>query len=140
MSVGDPRLQALVITCQNLLTAASEDPVLAERALRRLNADPKLAGLVEMPPGLKRTGRREPAKLDPFKILADNSEPDLMTRLAGLSLEELRDIVAQFGMDPRRLVMKWKDAQRVREHIVATTAQRSRKGDAFRASPDQALR
>jgi hypothetical protein len=130
---ADPRLQSLAVTCQNLLTAASKDPVLAERALRRLNADPKLAGLVEMPPGMKRTGRRAPAKLDPFKILADGSEPGLMARLADLSLEELRNIIAQFGMDPRRLVMKWKDAQRVREHIVATTAQRSRKGDAFRA-------
>lgn len=131
MSV-DFRVQALTVTCQNLLAAASHDPVLAERALRRLHADPKLADLVEMPPGLKRTGRRAPATLDPFKILADSGEHILATRLAGLDLEELRDIVAQFGMDPRRLVMKWKDAQRVREHIVATTAQRSRKGDAFR--------
>ena len=56
-----------------------------------------------------------------------------MAQLAELNLEELRDIVAQFGMDPRRLVMKWKDARRVREHIEATTAQRSRKADAFRA-------
>ena len=133
MNEIDSRLKALAITCQNLQTAASKDPGLAERALRRLNADPKLAGLVEMPPGMKRTGRRAPAKLDPFKILADGSEPELLARLADLSLEELRDIVAQFGMDPRRLVMKWRDAQRVREHIVVTTAQRSRKGDAFRA-------
>lgn len=133
MNDADLRLEALAVTCQNILTAASKDPILAERALRRLNADPKLAGLVEMPPGMKRTGRRAPARLDPFKVLADSSEPHLMARLADLSLEELRDIVAQFGMDPRRLVMKWRDAQRVREHIVATTAQRSRKGDAFRA-------
>jgi hypothetical protein len=133
VSGGDPRLGALAVTCQNILTAASKDPVLAERALRRLNADPQLARLVEMPPGMKRTGRRAPARLDPFKVLADGSESDLMGRLADLSLEELRDVVAQFGMDPRRLVMKWRDAQRVREHIVATTAQRSRKGDAFRA-------
>jgi hypothetical protein len=82
---------------------------------------------------MKRTGRRAPAKLDPFKVLAESSEQDLMVRLADLGLEELRDIIAHFGMDPRRLVMKWKDADRVREHIVATTAQRSRKGDAFRA-------
>jgi len=88
---------------------------------------------VEMPPGMKRTGRRTPAQLDPFKVLADGSEQDLKARLADLGLEDLRDIVAQFAMDPRRLVMKWKDAERVREHIVATTAQRSRKGDAFRA-------
>lgn len=133
MNDADLRLEALAVTCQNILTAASKDPVLAERALRRLNADPKLADLVKMPPGMKRTGRRAPAKLDPFKVLADSSEQDLIARLADLSLEELRDIIAQFGMDPRRLVMKWRDARRVREHIVATTAQRSRKGDAFRA-------
>jgi hypothetical protein len=36
-------------------------------------------------------------------------------------------------MDPRRLVMRWKDVERVQAHIVATTVQRSRKGDAFRA-------
>jgi hypothetical protein len=82
---------------------------------------------------MKRTGRRAPAKLDPFKILADGGEQVLIEQLADLSLEELRDIVAQFGMDPRRLVTKWKDVQRVRDHIVATTIQRSRKGDAFRA-------
>lgn len=129
----DSRVQALTVTCQNLLAAASHDPVLAERALRRLHADPKLADLVEMPPGLKRTGRRAPAKLDPLKILAESGEDGLTIRLAGLDLEELRDIVAQFGMDPRRLVMRWKDVERVQAHIVATTVQRSRKGDAFRA-------
>jgi hypothetical protein len=133
MSDADFRLHALAITYQNIRNAALQDPVLAERALRRLNADPKLAGLVEMPPGLKRTGRRTPARLDPFAVLAESSESQLMACLADLSLEELRDVVAQFGMDPRRLVMKWRDPQRVREHIVATTAQRSRKGDAFRA-------
>lgn len=132
MNAGDPRLNALSVTCRNLLAAASEDPVLAERALRRLHADPRLASLVQMAPGLKRTGRRAPAKLDPFKILANSGEHALMAQLADLDVEELRDIVAQFGMDPRRLVMKWKDVQRVREHVVATTAQRARKGDAFR--------
>ena len=131
MSV-DSRVRALNVTCQNILAAASDDPVLAERALRRLRADPKLAGLVVMPPGLKRTGRREPAKLDPFKVLAEGGEHALTVRLAELDPEELRDIVAQYGMDPRRLVMKWKDSERLREHIVFTTVQRSRKGDAFR--------
>jgi hypothetical protein len=130
---ADFRIKALRVTCQNLLAAASKDPVLAERALRRLHADPKLADLVQMPIGLKRTGRRAPAKLDPFKILVEGGEHALMVKLTNLDPEELRDVVAQFGMDPRRLVMKWKDAQRVREHIVATTIQRSRKGDAFRA-------
>jgi hypothetical protein len=132
VSEEDPRLKALAVTCQSILSAAAQDPAVAERALRRLSADPVLAVLVEMPPGLKRTGRRAPASLDPFKVLADSDEEALALQLAELDLEHLRDIVAQFGMDPRRLAMKWKEPQRVREHIVETTVHRSRKGDAFR--------
>jgi hypothetical protein len=110
-----------------------DDPVLAERALRRWRADPRLAPLVEMPPGLRRTGRRAPAKVDPFKALADGGEELLLQQLGLLDLEELRDLVAEYGMDPRRLAMKWKDADRVRRHVAETTAQRARKGDAFRS-------
>lgn len=131
----DPRLIALRGTTEKLLGAARDDPALAERALRRLRADPKLAPLVQMPPGLKRTGRRPPAKLDPFKAAGEAGFDGLRVQLEELDLEELRNIVAQFDMDPRRLVMRWKDADRVREHIESTTAQRSRKGDAFR-TPD----
>jgi hypothetical protein len=61
------------------------------------------------------------ARLDPFKILANSGEEMLVPQLAELGLEHLRGIVAQFGMDPRRLVMKWKESPRVQEHIVATT-------------------
>ena len=129
----DLRLAALERTCGRLIAAANEDPELAERALRRLRADPKLADLVEIPPGLKRTGRRAAARLDPFKVLTESDEAGLNLQLSQLDLESLRDIVAQFGMDPRRLVMKWKSPERVREHVTATTVQRARKGDAFRA-------
>jgi hypothetical protein len=59
--------------------------------------------------------------------------PLLAGRLAALDLEQLRDVVAFYGMDPRRLVMKWKTTERVVAHIVETVQTRSRKGDAFRA-------
>ena len=132
----DPRISALRSTFEGLLSAAGDDPKLAERALRRLRADPKLTNLVHLPPGLKRTGRRDPAKLDPFKVAAEQGATGLELSLQELDLQQLRDIVAQFGMDPRRLVMRWKDSDRVREHIVTTTAQRARKGDAFRKEQD----
>ena len=56
-----------------------------------------------------------------------------LDRLAALNLEQLRDVVAEYGMDPNKLVMKWKDRERVVDHIVTTSASRARKGDAFRA-------
>jgi hypothetical protein len=52
---------------------------------------------------------------------------------ASLDLEQLRDVVAEYRMDPNKLVMKWKDRERVIEHIATTAASRGRKGDAFRA-------
>lgn len=77
------------------------------------------------------------AGLDPFKILADSGEEKPVSQLAELDLEHLRDIVAQFGMDPRRPAMKWKEPRRVREHIVATTPGSASFGSA--RAPDEGL-
>lgn len=79
----------------------------------------------------RKGGRRTPAVLDPVE-LAHQGEHVLRTALSTLGLERLRDIVAQYGMDPGKLVMKWKDAERVRTRIVELALARATKGDAFR--------
>lgn len=80
----------------------------------------------------RKGGRRTSAILDPVEI-ARRSESELRERLLMLDIEQLRDIVAQYGMDPGKLVMKWKDANRVAERILELAMARSRKGDAFRS-------
>jgi hypothetical protein len=50
--------------------------------------------------------------------------------MSAISLEQLRDIVAQYGMDPGKLVMKWKDSKRVMDRIVELALVRATKGDA----------
>jgi hypothetical protein len=55
--------------------------------------------------------RRTPAVLDPIDA-ARQGEEALRQRLAALSLEQLKDVVADYGMDPGKLVMKWKTPQR----------------------------
>jgi hypothetical protein len=79
-----------------------------------------------------RPHRRKSGALDPFRVLSDEGAEKLREHLSDLSLDQLRDIVAEHRMDRSNLVMKWKSQDRVVEHIVATVAQRSRKGDAFR--------
>ena len=79
----------------------------------------------------RKGGRRTPAVFDPVE-LAKKGEDALRTELATLNLEQLRDIVAQYGMDPGKLVMKWKDTQRVIDRIVELALARATKGDAFR--------
>lgn len=78
-----------------------------------------------------RPHRRTPAVLDPVEIAKTGREA-LHGRLAGLDIEQLKDVVAQYGMDPSKLVMKWKDKDRIIDHIIETSLGRASKGDAFR--------
>ncbi len=75
--------------------------------------------------------RRKPALLNPIEVVQEG-ESSLRARLSPLTLDDLRDIVAEYGMDPGKLVMKWKTPERVIDRIVEVSLARSRKGDAFR--------
>lgn len=79
----------------------------------------------------RKGGRRAPAVLDPVEI-GKQGEDELRLSLNALDLEKLLDIVAEYGMDPGKLVMKWKDRERVIDRIVEVALARATKGDAFR--------
>jgi hypothetical protein len=80
----------------------------------------------------KRRGRRRtPAVLDPVALYSEG-EGMLREKLGALNIEQLKDIVAECGMDPGKLVMKWKTEQRVINHIVEVAGTRAKKGEAFR--------
>ncbi|WP_320196559.1 hypothetical protein RMR10_025180 (plasmid) [Agrobacterium rosae] len=85
----------------------------------------------ETTPDKRKGGRRAPAVLDPVELAAQGEEI-LRARLAELETERLLDIVAQFGMDPGKLVMKWKDNDRIIDRVVEVALGRATKGDAFR--------
>jgi hypothetical protein len=118
--------------CEQLVQRAEADPNTASafaEGLARLLDDAaapkrKLA---------RRTGRRDAPVLDPFEVFREDPAA-LRDRLSELDLEQLRDVVAFYGMDPRRLVMKWKTSDRVIAHIIETVRARSRKGDVFRVA------
>ncbi|HEX8754028.1 MAG TPA: hypothetical protein VF731_11500 [Solirubrobacterales bacterium] len=101
--------------------AETSDPDLAERVVKRLSSSPA-----------RRTGRRNRAKLDPFEAFKEGGENVLRDRLRNLNLEQLKDVVAQYGMDPNRLAMKWKSSERLADHIVGFVKARSQKGSAFK--------
>lgn len=79
----------------------------------------------------KRGGRRTPAVLDPVALYSEESK-ELREKLGLLDIEQLRDIVAEYGMDPGKLAMKWKNEERVIDYIVEVASTRAKKGDAFR--------
>ncbi len=119
---------------------AERNPEFAER-LRKILRDQTTETLPRSTPrpgghvsseDRKRGNRRTPAVLDPV-ALAVQGEEVVRAKLAPLDIEQLRDIVADYGMDPAKLVMKWKTPERVIDKIVEISLTRARKGDAFRS-------
>ncbi len=80
----------------------------------------------------KRGNRRAASLVDPLNAI-QSGQQYLRSQLEVLDLEQLRDVLADYRMDPSKLAMKWKDRERVIDHIVATAVERGQKGDAFRA-------
>jgi hypothetical protein len=80
----------------------------------------------------RKTRRRNKGAFDPMDILRDEGENGLRGRLASLDIEQLKDIVAENGMDQRKLAMKWKTADRLIDLIVTTAQSRVVRGDVFR--------
>lgn len=87
----------------------------------------KEAGL----PASRPSNRRPPAVLDPVEVAREGEEV-LRKRLSQLTIDQLRDIVAEFGMDTGKLVLKWKVPERIVDRIVEIAVARSKKGNAFR--------
>jgi hypothetical protein len=100
-----------------------EDPLLAQRVLKALQK------AADAP---KSTNRRSAAVLDPGALYREDPAA-LRQALKALTLDQMKDIISQYAMDPRRLALKWKNPERLVDLIVSVTEQRVSKGDAFRS-------
>lgn len=81
--------------------------------------------------GKRRANRRDKAVLDPIH-LAERGEAGLKVELSRLTEKQLKDIIAEYGMDQSKLAMKWKDKNRLIDLITETSVRRAKKGDVFR--------
>ncbi len=119
-----------------LIEEASRNPEFAARIQQALDlgseAERNLPFRVndDRPQGLRKANKRAPAALDPVAVY--RKAPDLLKpQLDSLDLDQLRDIVSQYRMDPGGLVRKWKTKERVIDLIIRVAAQRATKGEAF---------
>ena len=124
-------VQRITGTLKRVLEAvtaeAGRNPAFASSLEKALEVTPELER--NLP---KRPHRRSPGVIDPFSVFADAGEEGVRRSLSQLSIEQLKDVVAEHGMDRSKLAMKWKTSDRFVDLILETVATRSRKGDAFR--------
>ena len=111
---------------KTILEEARKSPEFAERLALALDVDKA--------PHPSRRHRRTPPVLDPLQLYSDG-EDCLREGLTGLSIEQLKDIVAEYGMDTQKLAMRWKKRERLEGLILDTVQARLAKGAAFRDHP-----
>jgi hypothetical protein len=70
--------------------------------------------------------------LDPFEIYREDPSAR-RPALERPGIEQIRDVVARYAMDARRLALKWKSPERLIELTVAVVEQRTRNGDTVRS-------
>lgn len=116
-------------TIEDVVEELENNPQLAERLRDVL----KPATQRKATTGKKSSRRRSPGAFDPFAAYSEGGENGLRSRLSELDVEQLKDMVAEHGMDQSKLAMKWRTDKRLIDLIVKTVGTRSRKGDAFRS-------
>jgi hypothetical protein len=104
---------------------------------RKFDSDPALARRVvvalEKASAVPRGSRRRAAaSMDPFEVYRRDPTA-LRPALEQLDIEQLKDVVAQYAMDTRRLALKWKTPERLIDLIEQVVDQRMRKGEMFRS-------
>ncbi|MFH9710439.1 hypothetical protein ACH4MW_20115 [Streptomyces luteogriseus] len=137
LGASDPELAG---TLARVLGVVASEAARTSRLAKELNkalASPESPSVSRPSERPRRPSRRTPGVIDPFAVFAESGESGLRLQLKELSLEQLRDIVSEHGMDHDRLAMKWKDPQRVIDRIVERVGSRVTKGSAFRGRPTQ---
>ncbi|MFH5209121.1 hypothetical protein [Antrihabitans spumae] len=118
----------------DLITVVANEADRNSRFARQLSAallGDRKETVTTRPHNAKRA-RRNPGPWDPNTVYADVGEGGLRSRLETLDLEQLRNIVAEHGMDTDRLAMKWRNPERVIDRILERVVNRATKGDGFR--------
>lgn len=82
----------------------------------------------------RHTKKRNAALFNPETILEQYGEEKLVDSLNQLEVDQLKDIVSEFGMDPGKRVMRFRKKEKFVDHIVGVANNRLQKGTAFRRS------
>lgn len=133
LELARSRDEGLAATLTRLFTAVASEAAKGPRfanALAKALHEPTTPTTSAVKP--KRSNRRNAAPFDPFVVYAEGQTTGLREQLATLDLEQLRDMVAEYGMDNDRLAMKWKDPGRVIDRIIDRVTARAAKGSAFK--------
>jgi hypothetical protein len=95
--------------------------------LEQVRSDPEFAAKLEtvLTPPRPPAPKRHRAEIDPFALYDQGWEAMLRQRLARLDVEQLRDVVHQYGLDPQERSSELKTHEQLSEWIVKVVLERA---------------
>lgn len=93
---------------------------------------PAASGTPE-PSGRSAKRKREPSPFDPYAVARQGGGSELRTRLAEFDIEQLKDVIHEYGMDYDRRAMSWSDTGRLVGRIIERAEFGITQGSAFRS-------
>ncbi|WP_052124030.1 hypothetical protein [Ureibacillus manganicus] len=103
-----------------------------DRAISTISPDENTSALPSSTTSKKSTRKRNAALFNPETLLEQCGESELLDLLNQLEVDQLKDIVSEYGMDPGKRVMRWRKKENLVNHIVEVADNRLKKGSAFR--------
>lgn len=81
-------------------------------------------------PEKKKKSTRNPAKINPIHLWEEGEEK-LREEVVKLDVEELKDVIAEFGLDPKKSANRLKKREKLEELIFEGAKRTATRGDAF---------
>lgn len=133
LSAVDPEAAVVILTMARLAADAMRggETVFAGAAARVVDSAQPVTPARTPSTAARTRSTRNPAALDPFDVFRSDGRDALRSRLAELSLDQLRDVIHQYGMDPDKRAMKWKTVSKVRDRILESTEATRNRDRAF---------
>lgn len=78
----------------------------------------------------KKKSKRNPAKINPIRLWEEGEEK-LREEVAKLDVEELKDVIAEYGLDPKKSANRLKKREKLEELIFEGAKRTATRGDAF---------
>lgn len=125
---------ALSRLVQAVAEEAARTPRFAKSLAAALSADGEPTARLAAPrkKAPQKKAQRSKGLLDPFAVFELSGEAGLRARLSTLSVDQLKDIVAEHSMNYDKAAMRWKSAPKLVDRIVERVEARSTKGDILR--------
>ena len=78
----------------------------------------------------KKKSKRNPSKINPIRLWEEGEER-LQEKLAKLDLNELKDVVAEYGLDPKGSANRFRKREKLEELILEGAKRTATRGNAF---------